>query len=46
MIVCSDPEVRIVIAFPSDSKNDLSFTFGLSFDNQEGSEEFRGIPLT
>lgn len=46
VIVCSDPEVRIAIAFPSDSKNDLSFTFGLSFDNQEGSEEFRGIPLT
>ncbi|CAH8854047.1 unnamed protein product [Trichobilharzia szidati] len=46
VIVCSDPEVRIVIAFPAGAENYLSFTFGLSFDNQEGSEEFRGIPLT
>ncbi|KAH8870597.1 Hillarin [Schistosoma japonicum] len=46
VIICSDPEVRIVIAFPSGAENYLSFTFGLSFDNQEGSEEYRGIPLT
>ncbi|CAH8583625.1 unnamed protein product [Heterobilharzia americana] len=46
VILCSDPEARIVIAFPSGAENYLSFTFGLSFDNQEGSEEYRGIPLT
>ncbi|TGZ56085.1 hypothetical protein CRM22_010215 [Opisthorchis felineus] len=46
VIVCTDPEVCVVIAFPPQAEKYLSFTFGLSIDNKEGSEEYRGLPLT
>lgn len=46
MIFCTEPEVRIAIAFPPGAQNYLSFTFGLSFDGNEQFDEYRGIPLT
>ncbi|KAF8568784.1 hypothetical protein P879_06788, partial [Paragonimus westermani] len=45
VIMCSDPEVCIAIAFPPQAEQYLSFTFGLSIDNKEGSEDYRGLPL-
>ncbi|CAL8095195.1 unnamed protein product [Calicophoron daubneyi] len=46
VIICTEPEVCVTIAFPPDAERYLSFTFGLSIDNKEGSEEYRGLPLS
>ncbi|TPP62440.1 putative tgc transglutaminase/protease domain-containing protein involved in cytokinesis [Fasciola gigantica] len=46
VIVTIEPEVRVEISFPSGADQYMSFTFGLSIDNKEGSEEYRGLPLS
>ncbi|KAA0187896.1 Transglutaminase [Fasciolopsis buskii] len=46
VIVTAEPEVRVEISFPPGADQYMSFTFGLSIDNKEGSEDYRGLPLT
>uniref|UniRef100_A0A0V0J7E0 Transglutaminase-like domain-containing protein n=1 Tax=Schistocephalus solidus TaxID=70667 RepID=A0A0V0J7E0_SCHSO len=45
VIVFTDPEIRIVVGFPPGSENFLSFTLGLTFDDQDFTEHYNSVPL-
>ncbi|BHF57665.1 hypothetical protein SprV_0100060800 [Sparganum proliferum] len=46
VVVFTDPEIRIVVGFPPGSENILSFTIGLTFDDQDFTEHYNSVPLT
>ncbi|KAA0189487.1 hypothetical protein FBUS_06687 [Fasciolopsis buskii] len=46
VIVTAEPELRVEISFPPGADQYMSFTFGLSIDDKDGIDDYRGLPLT
>ncbi|VDK85120.1 unnamed protein product [Dibothriocephalus latus] len=45
VVESTDPEIRILLGFPSGSEKSLSFSTQLTFDDQDSTENYNSIPL-
>ncbi|VDK52039.1 unnamed protein product, partial [Dibothriocephalus latus] len=45
VVVSADPEIRILVGFPSGSENILFFDIKLTFNDENFTDHFKSVPL-